>query len=72
MSKANTTFQPKTSPKYLLHVQWGDGGEIYRYALVEKFSASDINHRSKQKTDEKNLTQKEIGRREFNRNLLID
>lgn len=57
-----------TSPKYLLHVQWGDGGEIYRYALVEKFSASDINHRSKQKTDEKNLTQKEIWEKKYAKN----
>ena len=48
-------------PKYLLHFQWNDGKEkIYRYALVETMSQSEINHRTKQKEDEVNLTQKEI------------
>ena len=37
-------------PKYLLHFQWNDGTEkIYRYALVETMSQSEINHRTKQK-----------------------
>ena len=47
--------------KYLLHLQWNDGTEkVYRYALVETMSQSEINHRTKQKKDEANLTQKEI------------
>ena len=57
-----------TSPKYLLHFQWGDGGKIYRYALVETLNTSDINHRTKQKKDEKDLTQKEIWNKKYAKN----
>ena len=56
-------------PKYLLHFQWNDGTEkIYRYALVETMSQSEINHRTKQKEDEVNLTQKEIWLKKYSHN----
>lgn len=55
-------------PKHLLHIQWGDGGKIYRYALVEIFNSDDINHRTKQKKDEINLTQKEIWNKKYAKN----
>ena len=47
-------------PRYLLHFQYQDNSKVYRYALVEVIDQSKINHRTKQKGDEQNLTQKEI------------
>ena len=41
--------------KYLLHFQWGDSSDVYRYALVEIIDQGKIGHRSKQKDDEKYL-----------------
>jgi len=59
-------------PKYLLHFQWNDGTEnIYRYALVETMSQSEINHRTKQKEDEINLTQKEIWLKKYSHNNTV-
>ena len=59
-------------PKYLLHFQWNDGKEkIYRYALVETMSQSEINHRTKQKEDEVNLTQKEIWLKKYSYNNTV-
>ena len=59
-------------PKYLLHFQWNDGTEkIYRYALVETMSQSEINHRTKQKEDEVNLTQKEIWLKKYSYNNTV-
>ena len=59
-------------PKYLLHFQWNDGTEkIYRYALVETMSQSEINHRTKQKKDEVNLTQKEIWLKKYSYNNTV-
>tara|TARA_B100000795_G_C22532185_1_gene335553 strand:+ start:37 stop:249 length:213 start_codon:yes stop_codon:yes gene_type:complete len=49
-----------TQPKYLLHLQWGLSSTVYRYALVETIEPNKINSRTKQKEDEKDLTQKEI------------
>ena len=58
--------------KYLLHFQWNDGTEkIYRYALVETMSQSEINHRTKQKEDETNLTQKEIWLKKYSHNNTV-
>ena len=55
--------------KYLLHFQWNDGTEkVYRYALVETMNQSEINHRTKQKKDEANLTQKEIWLKKYSYN----
>jgi hypothetical protein len=47
-------------PKHLLHFQWQNNSNVYRYALVEIIDQGKINHRSKQKDDEKGLTQKQI------------
>tara|TARA_R100000900_G_scaffold10544_1_gene9800 strand:+ start:243 stop:476 length:234 start_codon:yes stop_codon:yes gene_type:complete len=59
-------------PKYLLHFQWNDGTEkIYRYALVETMSQSEINHRTKQKKDETTLTQKEIWLKKYSHNNTV-
>ena len=56
-------------PKYLLHFQWQKSDtKIYRYALVETMSQSEINHRTKQKKDETNLTQKEIWLKKYSYN----
>ena len=52
-------------PKYLLHFCWKDDGKVYRYALVEIIDQGKINHRSKQKDDEKDLTQKEIWKKKY-------
>ena len=58
-----------TKPKYLLHFQWNDGTEkIYRYALVETIDQTDIDHKSKQKQDETNLTQKQIWLKKYSYN----
>tara|TARA_R100000654_G_scaffold4873_1_gene14142 strand:- start:3 stop:236 length:234 start_codon:yes stop_codon:yes gene_type:complete len=59
-------------PKYLLHFQWNDGTEkVYRYALVETMSQSEINHKTKQKQDESNLTQKEIWLKKYSYNNTV-
>ena len=47
-------------PKFLLHFQWGKSEKVYRYALVEIINQGAIDHKTKQKDDEKSLTQKEI------------
>jgi hypothetical protein len=47
-------------PKHLLHFQWGGGGSIYRYALVEVIPPSEINPQTKQKADEVNFEQQKI------------
>ena len=57
-----------TKPKYLLHLQWGLSSTVYRYALVEEMNFNEINPRLKQKTDEKNLTQKEIWENKYAKN----
>jgi hypothetical protein len=47
-------------PKFLLHFQWGNSSDIYRYALVEVIKQKNIISRSKQKQDEQELSQEEI------------
>jgi hypothetical protein len=69
-----TNFDPGliknyTEKKYLLHFQWNDGTEkICRYALVETLNSSEINSRTKQKTDEIGLTQEEIWKKKYAKN----
>ena len=69
-----TAFDPGTignypERKYLLHFQWNDGTEkICRYALVETIKPNEIHPRTKQKEDEKNLTQKEIWKNKYAKN----
>ncbi len=55
-------------PKYLLHFQWGLSSTVYRYALVETIKPNKIDSRTKQKEDEKNLTQKEIWKNKYAKN----
>ena len=52
-------------PRFLLHFQWGKSEKIYRYALVEIFNSGVIDHKTKQKDDEKDLTQKEIWKKKY-------
>ena len=52
-------------PRYLLHFQWGKSEKVYRYALVEIFNSGVIDHKIKQKDDEKNLSQKEIWKKKY-------
>ena len=52
-------------PKYLLHFQWGKSEKVYRYALVETFNSGVIDHKIKQKNDEKGLSQKEIWKKKY-------
>lgn len=52
-------------PRYLLHFQWGLSSTVYRYALVETILPNKIHQRSKQKEDEKDLTQKEIWEKKY-------
>ena len=52
-------------PRFLLHFQWGKSEKIYRYALVEVFNSGAIDHETKQKDDEKGLTQKEIWKKKY-------
>ena len=54
--------------RYLLHFQWGNSSKVYRYALVEEMNFKEINPRLKQKTDEKDLTQKEIWKNKYAKN----
>ena len=52
-------------PRYLLHFQWGKSEKVYRYALVEIFNPGVIDHKIKQKDDEKGLTQEEIWKKKY-------
>ena len=52
-------------PRYLLHFQWGKSEKVYRYALVEIINAGAIDHETKQKDDEKDLTQQEIWKKKY-------
>jgi hypothetical protein len=51
---------PYPEPKVLLHFQWGNSSDVYRYALVEIIEQKQIDSRSKQKKNEQGLTQEEI------------
>ena len=55
-------------PRFLVHFQWGKSDKIYRYALVEVFNSGVINHETKQKKDEKDLTQEEIWKNKYAKN----
>ena len=55
-------------PRFLVHFQWGNNEKVYRYALVETFNSSEINHRTKEKKDEVGLTQKEIWKKKYAKN----
>ena len=59
-------IEHKNKPKFLLHFQWGLSTTVYRYALVETIKPNEINTRTKQKEDEKDLTQKEIWEKKYN------
>ena len=52
-------------PRFLLHFQWAKSEKIYRYALVEVFNSGLIDHETKQKDDEKGLSQKEIWKKKY-------
>ena len=52
-------------PRFLVHFQWGKSKKIYRYALVEIINQGAIDHKTKQKEDEKDLTQKEIWEKKY-------
>ena len=52
-------------PRYLLHFQWGKSEKVYRNALVEIFNPGVIDHKIKQKDDEKGLTQEEIWKKKY-------
>jgi|TARA_B100000959_G_C14593563_1_gene465074 hypothetical protein len=52
-------------PRFLIHFQWGKSEKVYRYALVEIFNPGIIDHKTKQKDDEKNLSQKEIWKKKY-------
>ena len=52
-------------PRHLLHFQWQDSTKVYRYALVEIINQGVIDHKTKQKDDEKGLTQKEIWKNKY-------
>ena len=52
-------------PRFLLHFQWGKSEKVYRYALVEIFNSGVIDHKIKQKDDEKGLSQKEIWKKKY-------
>ena len=58
-------------PRLLLHFEWGTDNKIYRYALVESMDQSEIDHKSKQKQDETNLTQKEIWLKKYSFNNTV-
>ena len=55
-------------PRFLVHFQWGKSEKVYRYALVETFNSNEINHRTKEKTDEVGLTQEEIWKKKYAKN----
>ena len=50
-------------PRYLVHFQWDKSDDVYRYALVEIIHPKDIDSRNKEKKDEKNLTQGNMGKK---------
>ena len=52
-------------PRFLLHFQWGKSEKVYRYALVEIFNSGVIDHETKQKDDEIDLSQKEIWKKKY-------
>ena len=52
-------------PRFLIHFQWGKSEKVYRYALVEIFNPGVIDHKIKQKDDEKGLTQEEIWKKKY-------
>jgi len=52
-------------PRFLLHFQWGKSEKVYRYALVKIFNQGIIDQKTKQKDDEKNLSQKEIWKKKY-------
>lgn len=45
---------------YLLHFQFGQGGYVHRYALVETIKVKDVKRRTKQKQSELGMTQEQI------------
>ena len=47
-------------PKHLVHFEWNNSSDVYRYALVEIIKQNKINSRTKQKLDELQLSQEEI------------
>ena len=55
-------------PRHLIHFEWQNSNKVYRYALVETFNANEINHRTKEKTDEVGLTQEEIWKKKYAKN----
>ena len=52
-------------PRFLLHFQWGNNSKVYRYALAETINVGAIDERTKQKDDEKDLSQKEIWKKKY-------
>ena len=65
-----TKFDPRNitqyiEPRFLLHFQWGKSEKVYRYALVEIINQGTIDHKTKQKDDEKDLTQEEIWKNKY-------
>ena len=52
-------------PRFLVHFQWGNNEKVYRYALVEIVNQGAIDHKTKQKDDEKDLTQEEIWKNKY-------
>ena len=52
-------------PRFLLHFQWGKSEKVYRYALVEIINQGAIDHKTKQKEDEIDLTQNEIWEKKY-------
>ena len=58
-------FDPKlldiyAEPKHLVHFEWNNSSDVYRYALVEIIKQNKINSRTKQKLDELQLSQEDI------------
>ena len=49
-----------TEPRHLMHFQWNNSSDVYRYALVEIIKQNKINSRTKQKSDELQLSQEDI------------
>ena len=52
-------------PRFLVHFQWTKSEKVYRYALVEIINQGAIDHKTKQKEDEKGLSQKEIWKNKY-------
>ena len=55
-------------PRHLIHFEWQNSNKVYRYALVEIIDPKEINHTSKQKKDEIDLTQEEIWKKKYAKN----